>query len=46
MAISANVSNNVKDRMIVAHASVFRLAVMGLLVNVTRINASVQRDAV
>ena len=44
MAISASALNNVKERVVVAYASV--LVVMDLLVNVTRVNASVQRDAV
>ena len=44
MAISASALINVKERVVVAYASV--LAVMDLLVNVTRVNASVQRDAV
>ena len=44
MAISASALINVKERVVVAYASV--LAAMDLLVNVTRVNASVQRDAV
>ena len=44
MAISASALNNVKERVVVVYVSV--LAVMDLLVNVTRVNASVQRDAV